>query len=127
MFRFLFQLLEKVLGPNHLTVMSTLDCLAEVCTVANHEPHALKYYTEYLDRLYEQDAATEPQATTLFKMSKVHSKQNDLESQLNKLHLAVKTLRSDTMTKEGKELERHIQVDLRLARQELEKQELEWV
>ena len=77
------------------------------------------------------------EATILYKMSKIHQTQNDLDSQVSKLHLASKILRLEdvdddnytSVHRERERLERQIQVDIRHARQALEQQqqEFEWV
>jgi flavorubredoxin len=127
---FLFvQLQEKVLGPHHPTVMSTLDSLADTCAAANHGPLGLKYYNEILERFHDQEEESKlEEAVIFYKMSKIHKQANDLESQLTKLHFASKVLlMEDSMTNERKQLEHQIQVDIRSARKEFEEQELQWV
>jgi tetratricopeptide (TPR) repeat protein len=137
----LLQLQEKVLGLNHPTVLSTLDSLADACGAANHGNHALKYYNELLERLHDQDdedGSNErvlQEAIILYKMSRAHLASKDLDSQLSKLQLASKLLRTtdnessnnSNDAKQRQQLEHQVQVDMRLARQSLEKQELEWV
>jgi hypothetical protein len=120
------QLKEKVLGPHHPTVMSTLDSLADTCAAGNHGTLGLKYYNEILERFYDQEDESKLQEAVIFyKMSKIHKQANDLEPQLNKLLFASKVLRmEDSLTQEGKQLEHQIEVDIQLAQQELEEEEL---
>lgn len=109
-------------------MLKVLENLADACAAAGQGGHALKYFTEYLERLYERgESAYEKQAAIHFKMSKIHRTQKDLEPQLQKLHLAVKILRSAELSAAGKDLEHEIQVDLRRARQALEMEELNYV
>ena len=116
------QIQEKVLGVDHPAVLGTLESLAHACSLSEHEDHALKYYNECLERLYEQDDDNrEHQASIMFKMSKIHHQLQDIESQMEKLHIASRILQADTNSPAGTELERQIESEMTLARQTLRK------
>jgi hypothetical protein len=122
------QLQEKVLGENHPTVLASLDRVAESSAAANLGTASLKQYNELLERLYEEASFNKLQESTiLYKMSKVHKQNHDLDSQIGKLQLALKVLRVADVTKEKDALEQDIQKDLLMARQRIAKEELEWV
>jgi hypothetical protein len=128
LFSFFYQLQEDVLGENHPTVLATLDRLAESSANANLGNASLKQYNELLERLYEEASFDKLQESTiLYKMSKVHKQNHDFDSQIGKLQLALKVLRAADITKEKGALELDIQKELLMARQRLEKAELEWV
>ena len=106
-------------------MLKVLESLAEASTGAKDYDDALKYYTEYLERLYDrEDSSNEQQAAIHFKMAKIHGIESDIERQLQKLHVAMKILRSGKLTAAGKDLEHDIQVEFRRARQALEMEEL---
>jgi len=117
------------MGPNHPAVLGTLDSLAETFVAANRGKHALQCFSLMLERLNEQEESTRDQrAMVLFKMSKVHLQTDDIQSQINKLHAALKVLRSEAdVTETGQELEQMIQMDLRASRQAMEQKHKEWV
>jgi tetratricopeptide (TPR) repeat protein len=92
--------------------------------------------------------ALRAEAVLLYKMSRVHRQRNDRESQLAKLKLALRAVRAHqhrpaaaTLGGDGEgggqyhhpsaaaydPLERRIQYDIRTCREQLEKEELEWV
>lgn len=88
----------------------------------------MKYYNEYLERLHETGEDTwEKQASILVKMSRIHKQMKDIEAQLNKLHIASKLLRMDTLTETGQDLEHEIQSEMRQARRECDELGLDWV
>eukprot|EP00429_Kryptoperidinium_foliaceum_P011170 CAMPEP_0176002930 /NCGR_PEP_ID=MMETSP0120_2-20121206/906_1 /TAXON_ID=160619 /ORGANISM="Kryptoperidinium foliaceum, Strain CCMP 1326" /LENGTH=846 /DNA_ID=CAMNT_0017335545 /DNA_START=162 /DNA_END=2703 /DNA_ORIENTATION=- len=104
-----FGIQEQVLGEVHPTVVTTLESLARACTLSGHRDHALKYYNECLERLYEIDEDNrEEQARIMFLMSGVHESMGDMESQIEKLQLASKVLRLDEISREGADLEYQI-------------------
>lgn len=104
---------EKVLGTDHPAVMGTLESLAHACSLSGHEDHALKYYNEALERLYEQDEDNrEHQASIMFKMSRVHGYLKDTEAQLEKLILASKILRGiDELSPKGADLSNQVNTE----------------
>lgn len=106
-----------------------MDSLADTCASAGHGLRALDYYNDILERLRDQDdEAKLEEATVLFKMSKIHKQANERESQMAKLHFALKMLAmEDSITDERKRLEHEIQVDIRSVRLEMEREELDWV
>jgi hypothetical protein len=108
--------------------VGTLESLAHACSLSEHEDHALKYYNESLERLYEQDEDNrERQALIMFKMSKIHQNLGELEAQFEKLHLASKILQADRNSPKGMTLERQIEAEMARVRQTLQKQGREWV
>ena len=109
-------------------VLETLENLAQASAATEFKDEALKYYEDYLDRLYDSndDDIREKEAAILFKMSKVHEQMGDLEAQLNKLHKATKLLQSDSMSPSAMDLDHQIQIKLRSARYTLEKEEYNW-
>jgi len=108
--------------------MGTLESLALACSLSDHEDHALKYYNECLERLYEQDDdRREQQATIMYKMSKIHGNLDDRESQEEKLHLALKILRVDTISPEGEDLAHQLEQEIEQLRRELDQHAPEWV
>lgn len=108
--------------------MGTLESLAHACSLSDHEDHALKYYNESLERLYEQDEDNrEHQALIMFKMSKIHDNLGDLESRLEKLHLASKILQADRNSPQGVDLERQIRAEMAQVRQTLDREGRDWV
>jgi tetratricopeptide (TPR) repeat protein len=91
------------------------------------------------------ESALRAEAVLLYKMSRVHRQRNDRESQLAALKLALRAVRAQQQPHppdggrggggEGgggaqpgyDPLERRIQYDIRICREKLEKEELEWV
>lgn len=133
-------------------MLSTLDSLAEACAKSNHPSHAIKYYNEILERFHRNPMTVPTKGSTsnrrkraeavlLYKMSRVHKQQDDRESELGKLRLALRAIRSLNSAGEGEAgsaknsedrqqaeaLERRIQNDIRSAREATEKIELQWV
>jgi tetratricopeptide (TPR) repeat protein len=136
------QLQEKVLGPQHPTVLSTLDSLAEACAASNHGSHAIKFYNEILERFHRNTSKSSTfgsskrrkraEAVLLYKMSRIYGQQKVRQSQLEMLKLALVAIRSvsyddeSSPEREQRELlEKRIQTDVRMVQEELEK--LEWV
>lgn len=112
------QIQEDVLGEIHPAVVGTLESLAHACSLSDHEDHALKYYNECLERLYEQDEDNrEHQALIMYKMSRVHQNLRDPESRFEKLLLASKVLQADGNSPQGMDLQRRIDTELAQARQ----------
>ena len=119
---------ENVLGESHPTVLETLDRLAEASADANLGSAAMKHNSELLERLYgEANFDKVQEATILYRMSKIHKQHQDVESQIGKLHLANKVLITAIKTKRSEALSNDIQHDLHMARQLIEKQQLDWV
>lgn len=118
---FIPQIHEKVLGELHPSVMGTLESLARACGLSGHDDHGIKYYDEYLERLYEmQDENREEQARIMYDMSKLYGKLGDRSSQAEKLQVAAKLLRIDgEISAEGAELEYMILEELKHVRRQI--------
>ena len=137
------QLQEKVLGPQHPTVLSTLDSLAEACAASNHGSHAIKFYNEILERFHRNTTTPSSkfgsskrrkraEAVLLYKMSRVYGQQKVRQSQFEMLKLALVAIRSVAHADESRPereqrevLEKRIQSDVRMVQEELEN--MEWV
>jgi tetratricopeptide (TPR) repeat protein len=115
------QIQEKVLGEFHPAVMGTLESLARACGLAGHHDHGIKYYDEYLERLYDmQDENREEQARIMYEMSKLYGKSGDLASQAEKLQVASKVLRLDgEISPQGGALEYEILEQLQYVRRQI--------
>jgi len=102
--------------------MGALENLARACSLAGHDDHGIKYYDEYLERLYEmQDENREEQARIMYEMSKLHGRTGDTTSQTEKLLVASKLLRIDgEISAEGAELEYTILQELKDVRRHVE-------
>jgi tetratricopeptide (TPR) repeat protein len=123
---------ESVLGRSHSTVLSTLDNLADSCANSGNVSDALKYYNMVLARFRAGNLGKKnwrAEAVLLYKMSRVHRQQNDTESQLESLKLALQSVRQYPGNLPGRTdtLERRIQYDIRACRERIEKQELKWL
>ena len=89
------QLQERIMPPEHPTVLITLESLAETCLDARRFTHALKYYRELFDR----SQSLEPldclkQAATLQTMAIIYGQLDDPKAQKQKLEMALKFIRS---------------------------------
>lgn len=128
---------EIVLGRSHSTVLSTLDSLADCNTKCNNCATALKCYYDILERFpaggndFRRKRA---EAVILFKMSRAHRKQNDRESEMEKLKAALAIVReiasADTdknNTELTERLERGIKKDIKRVHDEIAKNDLDWV
>ena len=126
---------ESVLGRSHPTVLSTLDNLADSCANSGHAVDALKYYNMVLERFrvggkVSSKKILRAEAVLLYKMSRVHRQRNDLETQLDKLKLALRSIRAFSDAVGGGRtdtLERRILYDIRECREQLEKDEMQWI
>lgn len=127
---------ETVLGRSHATVLSTLDNLADSCASGGQAADALRHYNTILTRFRVGGRSggqklLRAEAVLLYKMSRVHRQRNDLESQLDSLKLALRSVRalSDPAVGGAKTdaLERRIQYDIRSCRERIEKSDLKWV
>jgi len=132
------ELQERVLGPSHATVLSTMDNLADSCANSGNAAEALKHYDVVLQRFLEnrkkqggdQNAKLyRAEAVLLYKMSRVHRRQNDRTEQLNMLKLALQAIRQHSASSNGRTdtLERRIYYDIRACREQTEKDELQWL
>ncbi|CAJ1952312.1 unnamed protein product [Cylindrotheca closterium] len=111
------QVKEKVLGPDHTAVLGTIDAIAETWLDSGNSAMSLKFYKEHMDRLTSSHGTLE-EASTLFKVSRVHLKRRDVVSQQKALQMAVRVLQSDpsTMGSDGRfALEKRIQQDMKAA------------
>jgi predicted regulator of amino acid metabolism with ACT domain len=100
---------------------------------------ALRQYNSILERFQEAPipandsvARNRAEAVILYKMSKVHRKQNDIEAEVNKLELALRVVREIVATTEKEaeqreRLETQILSDISKGRKELDSIDLEWV
>jgi len=126
---------EGVLGKTHPTVVTTMDSFADALSMCGGCSQALRYYSEILSRLeYVVDISNRRQAEAviLYKMSRAHRKQNDVEAEVDKLMKALHAVRGTGVAtpsekKRKEQLERHILADIRRSREELEQMELEWI
>jgi tetratricopeptide (TPR) repeat protein len=132
-----WEMQETVLGQSHATVLSTLDNLADSCANCGQTPEALRFYNIVLKRFRvggraESQKVLHAEAVLLYKMSRVHRQRDDHGSQLDSLKLALRSIRaySDTASLNGIKpdtLERRILYDIRACREQMEKDELNWV
>jgi len=119
--------------PEHPTVLSTLESLAETCVDARRFSHALKYYTQLFDRCQSLDLVNcLKQASTLQTIASIHGHLDDPKAQMNKLEMALKFIRSDDDTsdstrEERAALEKEIQRELQLIKGDLQAKEDKWV
>eukprot|EP00531_Pseudo-nitzschia_arenysensis_P016963 CAMPEP_0116128876 /NCGR_PEP_ID=MMETSP0329-20121206/7621_1 /TAXON_ID=697910 /ORGANISM="Pseudo-nitzschia arenysensis, Strain B593" /LENGTH=1317 /DNA_ID=CAMNT_0003623099 /DNA_START=132 /DNA_END=4087 /DNA_ORIENTATION=- len=89
---------ERIMPPEHPTVLITLESLAETCLDARRFTHALKYYRELFDRSQTMEPLDcMKQATTLQTMASIHGKLNDPSAQKKKLEMAIKFVRSSSI------------------------------
>ena len=102
---------------------------------------ALQSYYEILERCQKVHqgvnavkSRNQTEAVVLYKMSKVHLKQNDIEAAIEKLHWAlqaVHAIKCDESNPKEKEqkglLEAQIISDISKTRVQVEKQKLDWV
>jgi tetratricopeptide (TPR) repeat protein len=132
------ELQESVLGPSHATVLSTLDNLADSCANSGNASEALKHYNVVLGRFRDNrrnrhgdqnSKLYRAEAVLLYKMSRVHRKQNDRIEQLKMLQLALQAIRQHSASSNGRTdtLERRIHYDIRACREQSEKEELKWI
>jgi hypothetical protein len=110
-----------------------MDSLADSLSQSGGCAQALRYYDEILNRFdYLYEVGTQAEAVILYKMSRAHRAQNDTESELSKLQSALRIIRASNSTgvsekKRKLQLERHILADIRRAREELERTQLDWI
>lgn len=132
------ELQERVLGPSHATVLSTLDNLADSCANCGNSTDALKHYNVVLNRFRtnrtkqvgdRNSKLFRAEAVLLYKMSRVYRRQNDREEQLNMLKSALQAIRQYSASSDGRidTLERRIHYDIRALREQCEKDELKWI
>ena len=105
-------------------MLSTIDSLAESLSSSSKCVDALIWYNVILERSVGAHPA---EAVVLYKMSKVHRKQNDVDATLSKLLLALRAVRSMNGGEAENQLEQQINEDISKCRAELQKQKLEWV
>ena len=114
------QLQERIMYPEHPTVLSTLESLAETCVDARRFSHAMKYYTQLFDRSQSLEPVNYlKQAETLQKIASIYGKLEDLKMQTKKLEMALRFVRSEiseNLIEEREILEEKIQGELRLLR-----------
>lgn len=122
---------EAVLGATHGTVLSTLDNLADSCANSGAASDSLKYYGLILERFRTQNKTNKgirAEAVLLYKMSRVHRQRSDREAQIHTLQEALKAVQAyqqsvgDEANGEMDPLERHILYEIRLCREDQEKQ-----
>jgi hypothetical protein len=134
-----FELQRIVLGFQHPSVLSTLDCLADACANSSQSVAALRNYNEIMARMRESRNSggkrrRRAEALLLYKISQVHRVQNDREAQIDKLTQALKTVRSISDLQEPTNddelltrLQDRIQVELKQAKEELKMTPLDWI
>lgn len=111
---------ERIMYPEHPTVLSTLESLAETCLDAQRFSHALKYYTQLFDRSQSMKSVNSlKQATTLQTIATIYCHLGDNSEQKKKLEMALRIIRSDndtsdTATVDRVAIEKKIQMDLEL-------------
>lgn len=126
---------ESVLGRSHATVLSTLDNLADSYANSGHAVEALRTYNMILDRFRVASRSDNvkmlhAEAVLLFKMSRVHQQQNDREAQLDSLKLALRSIQAYDKAQGSQHpdsLERRIQYDIKVCREQMEASDLKWV
>lgn len=109
-----------------------MDSLADALSSSGGCSQGLQYYEEILSRLESiEDASNRRQAEAviLYKMSRAHRKQNDVEAEVDKLEKALLAIRATEVntTSEGRRkelLERQILTDIRGSLGELKKMRL---
>lgn len=125
------QLQEKIMGEEHPTVLATLENLGEACLDARRYSHALKYYSELFDRSQSSESLTRmKQAKILHKVAIIHEHQDDPAAQREKLELALRFLRSESIEgseEEQERLGRKLQEELLSVKEEMEKKDENWV
>jgi hypothetical protein len=98
-----------------------MDSLADALSSSGGCSQALQYYEEILSRLESIDDASNrrhAEAVILYKMSRAHRRQNDVEAEVDKLQKALLAIRATEVNtfSEGRrkeQLERHILTDIR--------------
>jgi tetratricopeptide (TPR) repeat protein len=125
---------EEVLGQYHPTVLVILDSIADVCLANGNASNAMKHYKEILERIddsnIDDSKSTIQYATTLYKIGRVNFQNNDIDSQLSRLHMAGKILQSDPsaeISQDRIELETLIEEDMNSSRETLERQQFRWI
>ena len=111
----------------HPTVIATMDSLADALSLSGGCSQALQYYEEILSRLeYGDDVSNRRQAeaVVLYKMSRAHRRQNDIEAEVVKLDqalLAIQASEAATFAERNRkeELEKRILLDIRASLGEL--------
>lgn len=117
---------ERVLGRSNATLLSTLDNLADSYAHSGNATDALGTYNLVFERFCsggpsDMKKLSRAKAVLLYKISRVHRRQNDSESQLSFLQMAQQALSSVDEKGKMDSLERRIQYDIRSCRGALEK------
>mmetsp|Transcript_6886 Transcript_6886/g.10081 ORF Transcript_6886/g.10081 Transcript_6886/m.10081 type:complete len:319 (+) Transcript_6886:2-958(+) len=131
---------ERALGLSHYTVLATMDVLADSHTKDGNFGGALRCYNTVYDRLsgendiYATNQTKQPfdirkihaLAVILYKMNRMHYKQNDVESSLDKLQKALSLMNGCEDDKLIK-LRKKVEAEIGQLEMELERSKLEWV
>eukprot|EP00957_Ditylum_brightwellii_P011672 881704-Ditylum_brightwellii.AAC.1 len=134
------KLQERALGLSHYTVLATMDVLADSHTKDGNFGGALRCYNTVYDRLsgendkYATNQTKQPfdirkihaLAVILYKMNRMHYKQNDVESSLDKLQKALSLMNGCEDDKLIK-LRKKVEAEIGQLEMELERSKLEWV
>jgi len=112
-----------------------MDSLADALTLSGGASRALRYYRDILTLLGDVEVMTNRQqaeALILYKMSRIHRKQNDIETETITLQKALRAVRATSINsksdqKRNEELERRILEDLRLSSNDLQNLEMDWM
>uniref|UniRef100_A0A7S4AB04 Kinesin light chain n=1 Tax=Pseudo-nitzschia australis TaxID=44445 RepID=A0A7S4AB04_9STRA len=87
---------ERIMYPEHPTVLITLESLAEICLDAQRFTHALKYFNQLFERSQSmQSVDCLKQATTLHTISTIYGHLDSPKEQKKKLEMALKFIRYD--------------------------------
>jgi hypothetical protein len=112
-----------------------MDSLADALSLSGGCSRALEYYGEILSRLdYIEDISNRRQAEAviLYKMSRAHRRQNDVEAEVDKLCKALSAVQATgakTMSEQRRKelLEEQILRDIQESRQTMKKMQFDWI
>ena len=112
-----------------------MDSLADALSLSGGCSRALEYYGEILSRLdYIEDISNRRQAEAviLYKMSRAHRRQNDVEAELDKLRKALSAVQATgakTVSEQRRNelLEEQILKDIQESRQAMKTMQFDWI
>ena len=112
-----------------------MDSLADALSLSGGCSRALEYYGEILSRLdYIEDISNRRQAEAviLYKMSRAHRRQNDVEAELDKLRKALSAVQATgakTVSEQRRKelLEEQILKDIQESRQAMKTMQFDWI
>jgi hypothetical protein len=110
-----------------------MDSLADALSLSGGCSRALEFYGEILSRLdFIENISNRRQAEAviLYKMSRAHRRQNDVQAEVEKLRMALSAVQATgakTMSEQRRreQLEEQILRDIRESRQEMKKMQFE--